>query len=114
MPCPVVESSRIIGKKWSVAILAEISSGKFEGFNRFLCSAAGITPRMLSMRLQELERAGLIKRRANGKKKIYSITQKGSEIQAIITDIKKWNVRWGNVPAYCLSTACTECAQARK
>jgi len=111
MVCPVIESSRIISKKWSIPVMEEIALGNFDGFNRFLDKTEGITPRILSMCLQELVNAGLIKKRTYDKrnKTGYNLTQKGLEMHTIIAGIKKWNIRWGNVSASCLNTACTEC-----
>ena len=111
MACPVIESSHIIGKKWSIPIIEEVAISGFRGFNNFLAKA-NITPRILSMQLKELENAGIIKRKCNhsSANAKYSLTEKGREMHNIITEIKKWNMKWKNVPDYCLEKPCTECS----
>ncbi len=113
MACPVIESSHIIGKKWSIPIIEDIALGKFNGFNNFL-SRLYVTPRILSMQLRELERSGIIKKRKYNDSSThttnYTLTEKGQELHNIINEIKRWNARWGAVPDSCLSTPCAECS----
>ena len=113
MSCPVIESSRIIGKKWSIPIVQEIALGKFCGFNRFMSKAGNITPRILSKQLKELEDAGLIKkitkRHSNSQLTEYALTKKGLEFHKIIRELKKWSRKWDNTPENCLKIVCTEC-----
>ena len=58
--CPIRTSLGILGKKWTILIIRDIGVRKINRFNRILESIPGLTPRVLSMRLQELEKEGLI------------------------------------------------------
>lgn len=107
--CRVVESSHVIGKKWAIPVIEEIAFGRFEGFNRFLSKTRGITPRTLSLQLKELENSGVIAKINGQNAATYRLTKKGLELHGIITEIKKWNVRWNAVPERCLKNTCTEC-----
>ncbi|MBI4162404.1 MAG: helix-turn-helix transcriptional regulator [Candidatus Aenigmarchaeota archaeon] len=113
MPCNVVETSHIIGKKWSVPIIEEIAFGRFDGFNMVMNKMNDITPRTLSLHLQELEKSGIIKKRSieasNKGNTRYVLTKKGRELHGIISHIKDWNVKWGKVPENCVKIPCTEC-----
>lgn len=113
MTCPVIESSHIIGKKWSIPIIEEIALDKFDGFNKFLNKSKNITPRILSKQLKELEKTGLIKKEnynhSNRNVTKYILTQKGLELHKLIIKLKKWNVKWEHVHESCTQTACTEC-----
>ncbi len=109
MACPVIQSSHIIGRKWSIPLIEEIALNDFNGFNNFL-EKSKITPRILSMQLKELENTGVIKKKNSNAKTKYVLTEKGHELHNIITEIKRWNLRWGDVPESCLSTPCTECS----
>jgi DNA-binding HxlR family transcriptional regulator len=60
--CPIETTFKIIGKKWSVLIIREMFRGTTQ-FNRFLESIEGITPKVLTERLRELEKLDIIKRR---------------------------------------------------
>ncbi len=113
MACPVIESSHIIGKKWSIPIIEEIALNNFNGFNNFL-SRVDVTPRILSMQLKELERSGIIKKREYNDgithTTNYALTKKGQELHNIINEIKRWSIKWDNVLGSCLTTPCAECS----
>jgi DNA-binding HxlR family transcriptional regulator len=59
--CPIEATSKIMGKKWAVLIIREMFRGTTH-FNRFLESIEGITPKVLTERLRELEKLGIVKR----------------------------------------------------
>src|ERR687890_2027959 len=60
--CPIETTFRIIGKRWTVLIIREILRGNTQ-FNRFIENIEGISPKVLTERLRELERLGIIRRR---------------------------------------------------
>jgi len=113
MSCSVLDSAHIIGKKWSLPILEEIAFGNFHSFNTFIRKSRSITPRVLSNQLKELETAGLIKKDVSSSTTSYTLTPKGSEFHKLIKKMKKWNVKWNTVPAYCLQIPCTSCPNFR-
>ena len=55
--CPIETTFKIIGKRWTVLIIREILRGHRQ-FNRFMENIEGITPKVLTERLRELERLG--------------------------------------------------------
>ena len=77
--CPIRTSLGVLGKKWTMLILRDIGFLKIVRFNRILESISGLTPRVLSMRLRELEDEGFIEC-VGGKKKplivIWRLTEK--------------------------------------
>lgn len=58
--CPIRASLGVLGKKWTILIIRDIGVRKIGRFNRILESIHGLTPRVLSIRLKELEKEGLI------------------------------------------------------
>jgi DNA-binding HxlR family transcriptional regulator len=60
--CPIETTFKIIGKRWTVLIIKEILRGNTQ-FNRFMENITGISPKVLTERLRELEQLGIIKRR---------------------------------------------------
>jgi DNA-binding HxlR family transcriptional regulator len=60
--CPIEGVIEILSKKWALVIIGTISNHKRIRFNELMKSLTGISPRTLSMRLKELEKAELIKR----------------------------------------------------
>src|SRR3712207_8260259 len=58
--CPIRTSLGVLGKKWAMLLLRDIGILGVDRFNRLLASNPGLTPRVLSMRLKELEKEGYI------------------------------------------------------
>jgi DNA-binding HxlR family transcriptional regulator len=79
--CPIETTFKIIGKRWTVLIIREILMGHTQ-FNRFIENIEGITPKVLTERLRELEHLGIIKRRIVSDYPVrveYSLTDLGRE-----------------------------------
>ena len=60
--CPIENTFKIIGKKFTVLILRNMINGKQNRFNQLLNSIEEGNPKTLSTRLKEMEKMGLIKR----------------------------------------------------
>src|SRR2546422_10806563 len=78
--CPVRASLGVLGRKWALLILRDIAFYRNVRFSDILKSNHGLTPRVLSFRLRELQREGLITRsvrRGNDKDIFYDLTLKG-------------------------------------
>lgn len=76
--CPVEAVSEIIGRKWVSLILRDLAVGP-QRFGQ-LEHSIKISPRILSMRLQELEANGLISRQAFAEvppRTEYTLTERG-------------------------------------
>jgi DNA-binding HxlR family transcriptional regulator len=56
--CPLDNTSRIIGKKFTLLILRNMMSNQNK-FNQFIESIEGLNPKTLSARLKEIEKNGL-------------------------------------------------------
>ena len=77
---------KIIGKRWTVLIIREILKGNTQ-FNRFLENIKGISPKVLTERLRELERLGMIRRRIVSEYPIkveYSLTDIGKGLEPVL------------------------------
>ena len=59
--CPVVTTLDIIGGKWKVLILYHLNT-ETRRFNELQRLTAGITQRMLTLQLRELEQDGIVHR----------------------------------------------------
>jgi DNA-binding HxlR family transcriptional regulator len=58
--CPIKTSLGVLGKKWTMLIIRDIGVYKVTRFNHLLESIPGLTPRVLSMRLNELRKEDFI------------------------------------------------------
>jgi len=58
--CPIRTSLGVLGKKWTLLVLRDIAFLRIDRFNQILRSIPGLTPRVLVLRLRELEENGLV------------------------------------------------------
>ncbi len=78
--CPIEASLGLFGKKWTLLILRDIAMRKKERYSELVKSLPGISPRILSRRLHELEESGLVSRSSTkGPPEVvrWKITEKG-------------------------------------
>jgi DNA-binding HxlR family transcriptional regulator len=95
--CPIEASLGIFGKKWTLLILRDIGMRKKERFNELLKSIPGISPRVLSRRLRELESSGLVSRNASSVSEDsvrWKITEKGWDALPILFGYIAFGSKW--------------------
>jgi len=94
--CPIETTFRIIGKKWTVLIIREILRGHKQ-FNRFIQNIEGITPKVLTERLRELEHLGIIKREIVSEYPIrveYTLTNLGKEFEPVLLAAGSFSMKY--------------------
>lgn len=94
--CPVTETAKIIGKKWYLIILHELTRTPM-GFNELKRAVRGISAKVLSENLSELESHGLLRRTVYSESPIrveYALTDKGRELDGIFLSMRVWGERW--------------------
>lgn len=95
--CPIKTSLGVLGKKWTMLIIRDIGFLKIRRFNRIIESIPGLTPRVLSMRLKELEGEGIIKCKEVKKDHVmilWSLTEKGEDILPILLMLTAFGSKW--------------------
>jgi DNA-binding HxlR family transcriptional regulator len=81
----------VVGGKWKLVLISVLQSGK-KGFNE-LSRDAGISPRILSKELQEMEMNGLVRREVRPTKPItvqYELTPYSQTLNEVLTAMEKW------------------------
>jgi DNA-binding HxlR family transcriptional regulator len=81
----------IVGGKWKLVLISVLRSGK-KGFNE-LSREAGISPRILSKELQELEINGLVTREVCNTKPVtvqYELTEYSQTLNDVLRAMEKW------------------------
>jgi DNA-binding HxlR family transcriptional regulator len=94
--CPIEATFKILGKKWAVLIVREMFRGTTQ-FNRFLEGIEGITPKVLTVRLRELEKLGIIKRRITSEYPIrveYGLTELGKAFEPVLLAAGAFSMRY--------------------
>jgi len=86
-----------LGKKWTGLILRDIGFRKIDRFNRLLESIPGLTPRVLPMRLKELDEKGIIERIETRNSPIvvrWGLTEKGRDTLPILMRLIAFGSKW--------------------
>ena len=93
--CPVARGAEIFASRWTPVIVRNLLLG-CETFSEIRAGAPGISRTLLSERLRELERAGVIERRPapKGRGFLYSLTTAGKELNDVCTALGTWGARW--------------------
>jgi DNA-binding HxlR family transcriptional regulator len=105
-PAPGVEPARVcpefhravelVGKRWTGAILwALIERPHY--FAELRAGIPGLSDKLLSQRLRELEEEGLVDRSVHPgspARVSYCLTTKGRDIEAAVVELREWARRW--------------------
>ena len=94
--CPIEAAFRIIGKRWTVLIIREILRGNTQ-FNRFMENIQGISPKVLTERLRELEQLGVIRRRIVSEYPLrveYSLTDMGKGFEPVLLSAASFSMMY--------------------
>jgi len=90
----------LIGRRWSGAIISVMLGHGPQGFNELLGSIPGLSDRLLSERLRELESEGLVRRTVIPGPPVrvsYELTQAGKSLEPVIESLGRWAERWVKV-----------------
>lgn len=94
--CLVVNTLDIIGGKWKVLILYYLNE-ETRRFNELQRLLAGITQRMLTLQLRELENDGIVHREVYPQvppKVEYSLTEFGRTLMPVIEAMHRWGEQY--------------------
>ena len=83
----------LLDERWTMLVLRELVMGS-ERFNDLRRGLPRMSPTLLSRRLQQLERAGIVERRVNGKDVRYVLTDAGNELRPVVEAVGLWGIRW--------------------
>ncbi len=94
--CPVDTTSKIIGKKYTVLLIRNMLSNH-KRFNQFLESIEGMNQKILSTRLKEMEREGLVTRKVYAEMPLrveYFLTVKGRATKPILDQMATFSLQY--------------------
>jgi DNA-binding HxlR family transcriptional regulator len=94
--CPVEATLEAIGGRWKVLILYELFNGT-RRFGELHRSLHGITQKMLTQQLREMERDGLVHREVYMQvppKVEYSLTSLGKTLRPVLDAMHLWGRRY--------------------
>ena len=106
--CPAEATLRVIGGSWKVPILWHLAK-ETKRFSQLRRDLPGVTQKMLTQQLRELERAGVVHRKVYPQvppKVEYSLTDQGRTLMPIVAAMCKWGSARG--------TACSMSSRSQK
>lgn len=86
----------LVGRRWTGAVIRVLLRGP-RRFNELLAAIPGISDRLLTERLRELENEGLITREVQSGspvRVVYELTCAGRELQAALDALGSWAEKW--------------------
>jgi DNA-binding HxlR family transcriptional regulator len=87
--CPIAKAAEVLGDRWSLLIVREMVSGSHR-FNELARGLPGLSRALLSKRLQQLQRVGVVAHSAQG----YELTRAGEELKPLIFGLAEWGAKW--------------------
>jgi DNA-binding HxlR family transcriptional regulator len=95
--CPHFHAAiELIGKRWTGAIVCVLAE-RPQRFGELGRAVPGLSDRLLSRRLRELEEEGLVEREVEPGSPVrvtYSLTAAGAELGPAIDELRTWARRW--------------------
>ncbi len=95
--CPHFHAAiELIGKRWTGAIVCALTERPMR-FGELGKAVPGLSDRLLSQRLRELEEEGLVQREVEAGTPVrvtYSLTDIGAELGPAIGELRVWARRW--------------------
>ena len=91
--CPVAMASEILASRWTLVLLCEMQSGSTR-FNEIKRGVPRMSPALLSKRLKELERNGVVRCVETARGTEYRLTEAGHDLKPVIHALGEWSMRW--------------------
>ena len=91
--CPITATAKLIGKKWHPVIVHRLLEVEPVGFNALKDEIEGISSKVLSESLDDLQENGLVEREIVNEKPVrveYRLTQQGRNLESVIREMKQW------------------------
>jgi DNA-binding HxlR family transcriptional regulator len=95
--CPLYhEAVELVGRRWTGAILRVLMDGPLR-FSEIAQAVPELSDRLLSERMKELERRGIVERKVMPGRPLrveYSLSQMGRELGPALSELQRWANRW--------------------
>jgi DNA-binding HxlR family transcriptional regulator len=94
-------AAELIARRWSPLIISALLAGNGR-FTDIRDSVPGLSDRLLSERLKELEAAGIVTRTVTPTTPVrieYGLTEQGRDLSGLLDEMRAWAERWARVGA---------------
>ena len=93
---PFQRAIELVGKRWSGAVVRALLDGPVR-FNHLLVGIPGISDRVLTERLRELESEGIVERLVDAGPPVrvsYRLTPRGRALEPVVAAVSDWAEEW--------------------
>lgn len=91
--CPVARAAEVLAERWTLLVVRELLWGN-ERFTDIARGVPRMSPSLLSARLRELQRVGLVERHLHEGEPRYRLTAAGAELRPLLEGMGAWGQRW--------------------
>lgn len=94
--CPLAMAAELLCTRWTMVLMRELVAGTTR-FNDLRRGVPKMSPTLLSLRLKELELAGIVERRALPSEKgvfEYHLTEAGKDLRSVVEAMGFWGQKW--------------------
>jgi DNA-binding HxlR family transcriptional regulator len=93
--CPIARGAEIFAERWTPLIVRNLSLG-CRSFGEILEGAPGLSRTLLSLRLRQLERFGVVvsASKPSGRGHLYELTRAGRDLFKVCVTLGEWGARW--------------------
>lgn len=90
--CPVELTLAVLGGKWKTVLLAHLKGGP-QRYRDLRERVPGLSDKMLTQRLRELEEAGLVERGSSTEAAAYALSGRGRSLGPVLQALYDWGVQ---------------------
>ncbi len=87
--CPVELALDFVGGKWKTVILARLKEAP-QRYGDLRARIDGLSDKMLTERLKDLERLDLVEKRSDGTAIVYRLTDRGESLRPVLDALYAW------------------------
>jgi DNA-binding HxlR family transcriptional regulator len=90
--CGIARALDLVGERWALLVVRELLLGP-KRFTDLRTGLPHVSPDVLSQRLRELERDGIVQRRTLGPpagSRVYELTDRGMELEPVVLALGRW------------------------
>ena len=100
--CPIAQAAEVLTERWTPLVIRELALTGSRRFNDIQRGVPLMSSSLLTKRLRQLERAGIVERkqRLDGKVTEYHLTPAGQELGPVVAQMGTWSERWLRRPIF--------------
>lgn len=94
--CALARGLDVVGDRWTLLVVRELLLGA-RSFRELQDGLAGISPNLLTDRLQILQEEGVVARNnapTRSKAVVYTLTDVGASLEDVVFELIRWGARW--------------------